>query len=358
MQSPGHSISAVIIARNEERTLQRCVEATLAQTCGVREVVVVDGNSTDRTAEIAEAMSGKDPRVRLVREDPDAEQKGPAAARNFGASLSSGDLILFLNADVSVGPDYMEQLAQQMDVDELDAAAGLRWNERGPLVAGLMNVHYALNYNTAPATLAQPAFLSGDALLVRRQAFDSIGGYDVTMPAGEDADLGYRMRDAGFRIAYRRDLTVWHNGRHYRSLGGWLRQMAWYGRGAAALAQAHPQRRQRERVGLLKHVLLPGAAVTAAVALAVAAAITGIMFLWMLVAAACAAVCARYLLSFLRVRKVCRSARLPWQPSSVHLLAYPLFRSARYGLLSAFTWMNLLRDGRDSGPARLGDAGL
>jgi cellulose synthase/poly-beta-1,6-N-acetylglucosamine synthase-like glycosyltransferase len=245
-----------------------------------------------------------------------------------------------------------------MDVDELDAAAGLRWNERRSLVSGLMNVHYALNYNTAPATLAQPAFLSGDALLIRRQAFEAVGGYDTTMPAGEDADLGYRLREEGFRIAYRRDAVIRHDGSHYRSMGGWLRQMAWYGRGAAALAQAHPQRRQRERAGLLKHVLLPLSAVAATAALAVVAAVTGILLFWAIVALAAAAVLARYLLSFLRVRRLCRSSRLPSQPSFAHLLAYPLFRAARYGLLSAFTWLSLLRDGRSARTARLGDAGF
>ena len=345
MKPDGHSISAVVIARNEERTVERCLRAALAQSVRLREVIVVDGNSTDRTAEMVESAARGDSRVTLVREDADAAHRGPAAARNLGAWLASGDLLLFLNADVTVGPDYVQQLLTQMEAEGLDAAAGLRWNERVPLIAGLMNVHYALNYNAAPATLSQPAFLSGDALLVRRSAFEAVGGYDVTMPAGEDADLGYRMRAAGLRMAYRPDAVVWHDGRHYRSVTGWVRQMAWYGRGAAALAQAHPGRRQREASGLRKHVLLPLAAVTAGLMLLAAAALTASLLLWALVALGIAAVSARYAASVLRVRRACRSAQLPSQPSLIHILAYPIFRTARYGLLSAFTWLSLARGG-------------
>ena len=50
--------------------------------------------------------------------------RGPAAARNTGAALATGDLLLFLNGDVTIGPDYVSRLLTLMDENDLDAAAG------------------------------------------------------------------------------------------------------------------------------------------------------------------------------------------------------------------------------------------
>lgn len=337
------SVSVVIISKNEERTLARCVESALSQTHTVDEVIIVDGNSTDSSIAIARGIDKRNHRVRLVIENHNSPHRGPAAARNLGASQATGDLILFMNADVFVDARYVSRLIERMDELSLDAAAGLRWNVGDSRVGGLMNVHYALNYNASPRTLDEPAFLSGDAVLVRGESFRSVGGYDPELPSGEDADIGYRLKGVGFKLGYVSDLTIWHDGRHYGTFSAWVKQMEWYGRGAAALVRLHPWRRQRERNGLDRHVQKPLAIALAALLLVmIAASVSGLMLLGIM-GLGLAGLSLRYARSLMLAKSVCQNANLPSQPQPIDFALYPVFRTLRYGLLSFFTWMELMR---------------
>jgi GT2 family glycosyltransferase len=365
MRNAVPNISAVIIARNEQVTIRKCIESVLAQTVFVTEIIVVDGNSTDRTQPIVNRMASADARVRLLVEDPDAADRGPAAARNTGASIATGDLLLFLNGDVSVSPDYVSSLLAEMENAELDAVAGLRWNVRKSLIGGLMNVHYALNYNTSNRLRRSeepghtgPAFLSGDALLIRAESFWGVGGYDPTMPAGEDADLGYRLRGVGNKIGYCPDAIIWHEGQHYRSFVDWIKQIEWYGRGAAALARAHSWRLDKERSGLQSNVLLPLSAVLMFLLILVTAASASSSILWLIAGVGSLAVAARYVRTAMRVQQKCDSVSLPTTPLPVDILMYPLFKMARYGLLSVFTWRALLASNENERPEEAGDRTL
>ena len=348
MRSGGRRISAVVVARNEQATIQRCIESVLAQTAHVDEIIVVDGNSTDRTQEIVVDVARQDGRISLMVEEDDASGRGPAAARNVGASAATGELLLFTNGDVAIDPDYVSTLLAEMDRSELDAVAGLRWNVRNSMISGLMNVHYALNYNSSAGAISGPAFLSGDALLIRADSFWSVGGYDPGMPAGEDADLGYRLRGAGLKIGYSSKATIWHEGKHYRSVGDWLKQIEWYGRGAAALARAHRWRVDKELTGLHRNVILPATGFLAFILIMIVAASVAGPVAWAVFMAVTVAGAARYLRAVRRIEQKCSSVSLPTTPLPVDIALYPLFKLTRYGLLSTFTWRALLssREGR------------
>lgn len=358
MPQPGPIVSVVIIGKNEERTIARCVESALAQTHVVSEVIVVDGNSDDGSIAIVRGLARRNGRVRLVIESDGAQPRGPAAARNLGASLATGEVVLFMNADVSIAPDYVWRLLERMDAGGLDAAAGLRWNVGESRVAGLMNVHYALNYNTAPRTIESPAFLSGDAVLIKADAFWKVGGYDPEMPSGEDADLGYRLNGVGYRMAYVPELVIWHDGKRYGNFSAWVKQMEWYGRGAAALARLHPWRRERELSGLDSHLQRPLSFALAALLLVMVAASAGSLIMLAFVAAGAAGLSLKYVRSLMLVSAVVRKAKLPSQPQPIDLLLYPVFRVVRYGLLSLFTWIELVKRPREEPAPGAGDHAL
>ena len=338
------AISAVVIARNEARTVRRCVRSVLAQTFPVSEIVVVDGHSVDGTRAVVRELAVRNERVRLIEEPQRTGQHGPAFARNTGAAAAREEILLFLNADVEIGPSYVEWLLKFMQTKDLDAAAGLRWNAGRSLVSRLGNIHYALNYNAAAEHhLSDPEFLSGDALLIKRSALSHVGGYDSEFPSGEDVDLGYRLRAAGFRMAYRRDLIIRHDGAHSASLSSWLGQIVWYGRGNAGLMRSHGWRRGRELNGLGRHVAIPVALLALTLSTLTFALVTGGGLTWGVTAALPVSAGARYLLSAARTARACKQAPLPQQPKSSDTWLYPLFRSVRYAVLSSATWYFALR---------------
>ncbi len=123
-------ISAVIVPKNEEATIRRCVSSVLDQSVSVHEIIVVDGNSIDHTARYVSDLARQYDEINLISEDSHGPDSGPAAARNTGAALATGDMLLFLNGDVTIGPDYASRLLNLMSEQDLDAVSGLRWNVR------------------------------------------------------------------------------------------------------------------------------------------------------------------------------------------------------------------------------------
>jgi len=93
------SISVVVIALNEGSNLRRTVENLQSTLNGNSEILVVDDGSDDKCADF---LADGDSPVRLVRSD----HLGVAAARNFGASQTSGDVILFADAHITVQPGW------------------------------------------------------------------------------------------------------------------------------------------------------------------------------------------------------------------------------------------------------------
>jgi len=100
-------VTVVIPAYNAQDTLHRAISSVLAQTSPPREIIVVDDHSEDRTAACAEAFrnGGGAVRIEVVRLPAN---RGPAAARNAGWDLASGDHIAFLDADDSWHPQKLE----------------------------------------------------------------------------------------------------------------------------------------------------------------------------------------------------------------------------------------------------------
>src|ERR1700739_2911130 len=95
---PNKPIQASVImpAYNAENTLQQAVNSAMEQTGVCLEVLVIDDASTDGTAAAAEALTARDPRVRLLRQPVN---RGPAAARNRGLAAALGTWVALLDAD-------------------------------------------------------------------------------------------------------------------------------------------------------------------------------------------------------------------------------------------------------------------
>jgi cellulose synthase/poly-beta-1,6-N-acetylglucosamine synthase-like glycosyltransferase len=100
------TVTAIIPAHNAEPTLGRVLASLVEQTPPVDEVIVVDDASTDRTAEIA-----KDFGVRVVRT---ARQGYAGGARNAGLDVATGDVVVFLDADVIPGPGWSAGLERAL----------------------------------------------------------------------------------------------------------------------------------------------------------------------------------------------------------------------------------------------------
>ncbi|WP_348775128.1 glycosyltransferase [Solwaraspora sp. WMMD791] len=184
---PTH-VSVVIPAYNNERTLHACLSAVYAQTHPPTEVIVVDDASTDRTREIARQFP-----VRLLQTPVNS---GPAAARNRGIRASTGEVILFVDADCAPTPTALTTALDILgQTPGVDCVHGIYLTEPlyddGPVEAyRLLHAHYWRLRSVGRVRTAIFALCA-----VRREVFDDVGLFDERLRASEDVELSDRMAD-------------------------------------------------------------------------------------------------------------------------------------------------------------------
>lgn len=178
--------SAIVTTYECRRFVTETLESVRAQTRPPTELIVVDDSSTDGTAELVAEIS---PGALLTT----TARLGPSGARNAGLALATGDVIAFLDGDDRWRPDKLEkQVARLEDRPDLDICGGLVeqfWDDevppeerlrrtRGDVVAGWV----------------------WSAAVIRRTAFDRVGGIDTTRAHADKTEWLLRAREAGLEF--------------------------------------------------------------------------------------------------------------------------------------------------------------
>ena len=213
-------LSIVVPAYENEAGLADCVRALLPSVGPDTEIIVVDDGSTDDTSGVASRLG-----ARVVRLD---QNGGAGRARNQGARHATGDALLFVDSDVVVLPDTVARVRAVLE-SRPDVAALFGSYDASPRAPGLVSqfrnlLHHFVHQQGEPDA---STFWAGCGA-VRRSVFEEVGGFD-TGPytrAIEDIELGYRIRDAGYRILLDREIRVTHLKRW--TLGSFLKTDALY----------------------------------------------------------------------------------------------------------------------------------
>jgi glycosyltransferase involved in cell wall biosynthesis len=198
-------LSVVVPVYNGGTQLTQCLDALLASDFQDREIVVVDDNSTDGSAEAARALG-----VEVIRL---ALRRGPAAARNCGAAHARGQVILFVDADVVVRRDTLARVACFFR-EQANVAALFGSYDDEPAAENFVSQYKnLLHHFTHQRSSAQATTFWAGCGAVRREAFEAVGGFDESKyrsPSIEDIELGHRLSRASFRITLDRELQVKH----------------------------------------------------------------------------------------------------------------------------------------------------
>ena len=207
--------TVAIINWNGGLLLRTCVESLLATTANVG-ILVIDNASEDTSLE---SVQGFRNRVNIVR---NSANRGFAAAVNQAFHTTSTSYILILNPDIRVMPGSVKRLEQFLDVHERAAAIGGYVGEKYlprkfPTVGALVLQNLGaspvsdIRRQSEPVLVDQPA---AAALMVRRAAFDEVGGFDEQFfPAWyEDVDFCRRIKAKGWDIYFDPDAEFMHEG--------------------------------------------------------------------------------------------------------------------------------------------------
>jgi len=200
-------VSAIVPARNEEAVIAACVESLAAQK-EIEEVLVVNDQSSDCTAEIVRTLSSKYPNVRLI----EATELPPGwVGKNnavwIGAREARGEWLLFTDADAVHAPD---SAAKALTIAREYGAALVSfspeqvmetWYEKAviPYVFTRLDRRFRFAEVNDPAKPAAAA--NGQFILIRRDAYDAIGGHaSIAADVLEDVALAKRVKTAGYPI--------------------------------------------------------------------------------------------------------------------------------------------------------------
>jgi GT2 family glycosyltransferase len=224
-------LSVIIVNRDTKGLLLECLGSLAANVpSDLYEVIIVDNASVDGSPD---AVRTSFPTARVIETH---ENLGFSRSNNLAAKEASGEFLFVLNSDTAVYPQSVQKLIEALDKDSAAGAAGptiLRPNgETQPSAEFLMTARTVLSKKAkrrAKSDLAlaiqhnQPleglAAFSGAAVLVRKSAFQTIGGFDEAMFFGvEDYDLGRRLTEAGWGMVYVPEATILHHGGSSRKI--------------------------------------------------------------------------------------------------------------------------------------------
>jgi GT2 family glycosyltransferase len=206
--------SIIIPAFNRVDLTAQCLRALIANTQDVNyEVIIVDNASTDATPELCASLGGN---ATIIR---NPENRGFAVACNQGAAAATTDRLVFLNTDTEPFPDWLPPLLATLDQEPDVGAVGMKllFPDHTIQHAGVV----LLELPDYPTLAAQhmPYKVPADdplsnqrrdvsvataaCLLVRREAFEEVGGFDEGYWNGyEDVDFCLALGEAGWRIVY------------------------------------------------------------------------------------------------------------------------------------------------------------
>ncbi len=200
-------LSIIIPIRNAASDLAYCLNALGSSPFKDYEVIVVDDGSTKVPAALVESHA----RVRLVAQPP----RGPAAARNRGAEVADGEILVFFDADTMPHHDVLERVVRRFDeFPRTDAVFGsYDASPTAPhLVSQFRNLHHHFIHQSGPENAS--TFWAGCGA-IRRDVFQAAGGFDTSYvrPCIEDVELGCRLVNQGHSIWLDRAMLVTHRKR-------------------------------------------------------------------------------------------------------------------------------------------------
>ena len=169
-----------------------------------KEVIVVADGDTDGSWRVAEEYGARVLRI--------PTSGGPARARNLGAAEAKGDILFFVDADVTVPQDAISQVAGAFQ-DDPGLSAIFGSYDDAPFETNFLSqyknlFHYYMHQNAKEEASTFWAACGA----IRREVFSAMGGFDKTYrhPSIEDIELGYRLRRAAHRIRLLKRLRVKH----------------------------------------------------------------------------------------------------------------------------------------------------
>jgi len=229
-------VSIIVTTFNSESTIDECLRSILELDYPehLLEVIMIDGGSTDSTTERAKAYP-----VKLVY-----SQLNPPAAYNLVLKTVENEIIGLIDSDAKVEKGWLRKLVKHLDDPKAAGASGTveTWN-KDKLVPRAIGYELSYRYQRLPNTVERVATMN---LLLKKKVTLEIGDFDEALPTQYDTDIGARIADAGYRIAFDSEAICYHF--HRPTLRTFFKQQYKYGQNTWKLYFKHPRLAKGDKI--------------------------------------------------------------------------------------------------------------
>ena len=204
------TVTVVVATLNEAKRIGPCLEGLMAQTEPMLEVLIVDSRSTDGTRELVEAASARDPRIRLVTDDPlPAGWVGKVWALETGLRQAKGAWVLGIDADTVPAPGLVGAVVDAVEQDGYDVASfspqfrDQTSSERFVQPAMLVTLVYRCGAAGATQPPPDRVLANGQCFVARRALLEQHGGYAPARASFcDDVTLARHLAAHGARVGF------------------------------------------------------------------------------------------------------------------------------------------------------------
>ncbi|HDH53737.1 MAG TPA: glycosyltransferase [Nitrospirae bacterium] len=202
MTEAAHFISIIIPVYNGGKTIGRCLESIFKSTYPSYECVVVDDRSNDDTHRIIQSFD-----ARIIQLDG---QRGAAYARNRGAEAARGDILLFIDADVTIYPDCLDKVARLFEANPGISALFGTYDDQ-PDGPNFLSQYKNLFHHFVHQTSGEDASTFWTACgAIKKDVFFEVGEFNEETRMMEDIELGYKLKAKNHKIRLDKGLVVKH----------------------------------------------------------------------------------------------------------------------------------------------------
>jgi glycosyltransferase involved in cell wall biosynthesis len=206
-----HMISVIIPALNEEKNIAQTLSALIGSPN--LEIVLVDNGSTDKTVEIASGFG-----LKVI-----ARVGTIASLRNAGVEVSSGNMLVFIDADVTVSESWHKsiiEIERLLDIDPMVVT--------GSRLLAHVSIGFLKRYWYMHLSSSESPYINSGHLITSRKLFNEIEGFNEQLVTAEDHDFCLRAAVAGATIAPRPKLVAYHEG-YPKGLFAFVSRERWHG---------------------------------------------------------------------------------------------------------------------------------
>lgn len=211
-------VSIIIPCLNEKGVVNILLDQLLTQKDDRIEIIAVDNSSDDGTDKLLKSYEKYG--VKVVLKVP----RGVSKARNAGAKIASGKWLLFLDADTTLQPEFINILMDEINSTNITQLS-LPYASASHKLLFKFIVWFVKHYERVNFKLRKAANMVGSALLVHASSHEAINGFNEKINSGEDMDYSHRMFDK-FKLAkYLKQPYVYFSPRRFEN--GGLKKVAW-----------------------------------------------------------------------------------------------------------------------------------